>query len=48
MRHINALMNDSQLGNLRLLFKIAAFEAKEAKDYPLTVEKIEELMEVLL
>ena len=47
MRHINALMNDSQLSNLKKIFDLAVWEAAGKNKYPLTVKEVEELQEIL-
>ena len=49
MRHLNALLNDSQYGNLMTLLREARDRAKDSiLTCELETEQIDELMEVLM
>ena len=49
MRHLNALLNDSQYANLQTLLREGQDRARYSKvDYDLTEEQVNELEEVLL
>ena len=49
MRHLNALLNDSQYANLLTLLREGKDRARYSKlDYDLSEEQIDELEEVLL
>ena len=50
MKHINAILNDKQASNLRVLFTTAWIDAKanESESLDLTTEDIDELKEILM
>ena len=47
MKHINALLNSAQETNLQVLLQDALIRADLPEGFPLSVEEIEELEEVL-
>ena len=47
MKHINALLNKDQATNLEVLLQDALIRADLPEGFPLSVEEIEELQELL-